>query len=273
MYMYVHDDIVAGRFLTVMIDTWKYRHVDMAAGPFTSSPVNRRSSLRRSMLVTSPHRHPVSPQMSVDQDEPTTAVPHSRRTTTDSSDIVRILNLENLPNVKKIKQRSIGSGNPYGGFERDLRSSPHRSEQPPRQRASIPERQTFLESADMPMNLDDDAVLGNVPMERTMHATVLSSERASDNIGVPQNTGSDDISRGTGNISTRVFEYDENGDLVEVYEENVGEGSGGDGDFDYDEEYIEVVYESDTKDDDDNEVHVVYEEPRGGGVASHITWL
>jgi hypothetical protein len=90
---------------------------------------------------------------------------------------------------------------------------------------------------------------------------------------------------------TRIFEYDENDELVEVTDE-VGNGYGGYGDGDddlYDEEYIDVVYE----DDDDEGDEVGYEDGGEGGggygnredefhiyeatssmeVASHITWM
>jgi hypothetical protein len=90
---------------------------------------------------------------------------------------------------------------------------------------------------------------------------------------------------------TRIFEYDENDELVEVTDEDGNEdGRFGDDDDDlYDEEYIDVVYE-----DDDDDGGVDYEGGGGGGnggygnrddelhvfestspmeVASHITWM
>ena len=76
---------------------------------------------------------------------------------------------------------------------------------------------------------------------------------------------------------TRVFEYDEDGNLVEVFDDDLMSGEGEpDEDYDYDEEYIEVVYEGDDDDDDfdENEIHIVMEEPdMQDEIASHITWL
>jgi hypothetical protein len=76
-------------------------------------------------------------------------------------------------------------------------------------------------------------------------------------------------------VRTRVFEYDENDELVEVLDDEREEkGEGGD-DESYDEEYIDVIYEDEDDEDEmenfDNERHVF--ESTSAEVASHITWM
>eukprot|EP00604_Paraphysomonas_vestita_P003157 CAMPEP_0174820986 /NCGR_PEP_ID=MMETSP1107-20130205/5186_1 /TAXON_ID=36770 /ORGANISM="Paraphysomonas vestita, Strain GFlagA" /LENGTH=268 /DNA_ID=CAMNT_0016037421 /DNA_START=983 /DNA_END=1789 /DNA_ORIENTATION=+ len=71
---------------------------------------------------------------------------------------------------------------------------------------------------------------------------------------------------GENSIRTRIFEYDENNELVEVTDSNDISND----DNLYDEEYIDVVYE----DDDDNYIEEVQIfETAPVEIASHITWM
>lgn len=78
---------------------------------------------------------------------------------------------------------------------------------------------------------------------------------------------------------TRIFEYDENDELVEVTDDN-GNEDGSDDEELYDEEYIDVVYEDEDGGDyegggegNDDELLHVFQSTTAMEVASHITWM
>ncbi|CAE7630337.1 unnamed protein product, partial [Symbiodinium microadriaticum] len=122
---------------------------------------------------------------------------------------------------------------------------------------------------------DESLALGDVQMQ-DIPPHDLSEKQASptERRRVQQGVSSDipESTDRNGYERTRVFEYDDNGNLVEV----VDDGNFGDDNdaYDYEEEYIEVVYEGgeDETDFDDNSIHIVLEEPdEQEDVASHIT--
>ena len=258
------------RFLAVLVDTWKYRHIDQAIMTVPESTANKRSSVRRSVPpTTSPRRPVVSRQGSLEMDESKEHIPRLRRSSSNPSILLRSLHMDSSK-IKQIRQRSISSTLDLNGHNKSFKKLS--------QQRRVSEPQTDSVPREPVVPNDDSVVLGDVPMQQHViprESSVTAAGSSGDQLqhGLPE-----DMFRGTGYEPTRVFEYDENGNLVEVFEDNVDASGaiGEDSDYDYDEEYIEVVYEGNEgeSDSDENEVHIVLEEPDvEEDVASHITWL
>jgi hypothetical protein len=195
--------------------------------------------------------------------------------------------------VKQIVRRSSlppeGNSDPFSHPVPLQRASSNRSlpgeKKPARRRSSGSVELAKFSSTATPLSIPSHPPVGvSAGRSRVILAPTLSV--ITDRSGEPEHDpelGSLPFPHHDRKVRTRVFEYDENDQLVEVLNDEGDEkGEGGDGDRDededdhsYDEEYIDVIYEDDSSDENgatnDGELHVF--ESSGADVASHITWM
>lgn len=239
-----------------MVDTWKYRHLEVNS--LSETATSKRASQRMSMAPNAGNkRHSTDRIPPKDGSSPTSPF-RMRRSLSNPTDIVKSLHGDSrIKQINKHRRSSSGHIDTRGVG------------------APTPQKR-FSFSSDRPLVKTDEVDVADLCDWEKRNAGDIQMS--------PKGAGRREESVGatsTGGMAgeefyerTRVFEYDDAGNLVEVFDNEEGEHKLED-DYEYDEEYIEVIYEGEGGDEfDENEIHIMMDDlEEGENVASHITWL
>jgi hypothetical protein len=253
-----------------MVDTWKYRHLEVNS--LSDTAVSKRASRH---MTTAPAAS--SKRLSTGRTfhhEGLGAPPgpvRLRRSVSNPTDIIKSLHADSkIKQINKQRRSSSGHIDPRSlgaPFVMSRSSS-----------GNIGTGSGGTRNVDRPVVKTDEASLTD--LSRWEDSTSLKGVELSPKaqggaaagvVGVGGGAAEDNVYE-----RTRVFEYDDDGNLVEVFDDQEGEKTQEEDDYEYDEEYIEVIYEGDDdgNDFDENEIHIVMDDAEEEeDVASHITWL